>query len=155
MPCVYEKAYSPLHSLFVFQMQKKQKGQERFGQHHNTEVTFCVVVDVLLFFSYCLVHVKNEIKPTLMPREGQRLCWDRWLFERTHAYICTLPLCFEGKLPCLLSPCPSQKATFNFLLETNEISYLSLLTLPSSWESCYLMEVTEACLVQSINRVGG
>lgn len=32
---------------------------------------------------------------------------------------------------------------------------LSLPTLPSNWESCYLIEVTEACLAQNINRVGG
>lgn len=71
MPYVYEKTYSPPHSLFVFQMQKKQNGQERFGRHHNTGVTFCAIVDVLLFFSYCLVHIKNEIKTMLMTREGQ------------------------------------------------------------------------------------
>lgn len=51
------------------------------------------------------------------------LCWARWLLKRKHAYLCTLPHCFEEKLGCLLSTYPSQKATFNFLLEANAISY--------------------------------
>lgn len=155
MPYVYEKTYSSLHSLFVFQMQKKQK--ERLGRHCNTEVTFCAIVYVLLFFSYCLVRIKNEIKTMLMTREGQSLCWDRWLFERKHAYLCTLPHWLEEKLCCLLSPYPSQKATFNFLLETYEISYCKpfppntapqlekLLPNRSNW----------SMLVQNTNRIDG
>lgn len=118
--CIWKDIFPAPFS--VFQMQKKQEGQERFGRHHNMEVTFCAIVDVLLFFSYCFVHIKNEIKTMLMTREGQSLCWARWLLERKHAYLCTLPHCFEEKLRCVLSPYPSHKATFHFLLETYEIS---------------------------------
>lgn len=82
--------HSPLLSLFLFQMQKKQKGQERFGRHHNTEVTFCAIVEVVLFFSYCPVRIKNEIKAMLMERGGQSPagadgCW------RGDALTCVLP----------------------------------------------------------------
>lgn len=63
--------HSPLLSLFLFQMQKKQKGQERFGRHHNTEVTLCAIVEVGLFLSYCPVRIKDEIKAMLMERGGQ------------------------------------------------------------------------------------
>lgn len=90
VPYVYEKMHSPLLSLFLFQMQKKQKGQERFGRHHNTEVTFCAIVEVVLFFSYCPVRIKNEIKAMLMERGGQSPagadgCW------RGDALTCVLP----------------------------------------------------------------
>lgn len=70
VPYVYEKMHSPLLSLFLFQMQKKQKGQERFGRHRNTEVALCAIVEVGLFFSYCPVRIKDEMKAMLMARGG-------------------------------------------------------------------------------------
>lgn len=82
MSDVYEKLYSLLRSPFVFQMQKKQKGQERFGRYHNTEVTFCAAVNVVLFFSYCPLQSQNEIKTTLWwggqspCRRGNVLTWE-------------------------------------------------------------------------------
>lgn len=103
-------------------MQRKQKGQERFGRQYSTEVPFCALVGVLLFFSYCLVHIKNEMETMLMAREGQSLCWARWLLERKHAYLCSSPRCFAEKRPWLLPLYPSQKAASNFLLDSCEIS---------------------------------
>lgn len=145
--CVYEKTHSPLLSLFLFQMQKKQKGQERFGRHHNTEVTFCAIVEVLLFFSYCLAHIRNEIKTMLMTREGQSLCWDGWLFERKYVYLCTLPHCFENKTKPTLFTLTISFSESNLQPAwdlQNVSSNLSHLTLPSNQESCYITEVTEA-----------
>lgn len=78
MPDVYEKIDSLLHSPFVFQMQKKQKGQERCGRCHNTEVTFCAAVNVVLFFSYCPVQRQNEIK-TMLLRRGTKPVVERKL----------------------------------------------------------------------------
>lgn len=113
------------HSILSlsFKCRRSKKVKRDLVNTITRKSLFCSIVDVLLFLSYRLVHIKNEIKTMLMTREGQRLCCARWLLERKRAYLCTLPHCLEEKLHCFLSPYLSQKATFNFFLETYEISY--------------------------------
>lgn len=70
---------------------------------------------------------------------GQRL------LERKRAYLCTLPRCFAEKRPVYFHRIlPKKQLPIFCLIPVKSLAAnLSLLTLPSNWESCYLIEAAE------------